>query len=586
MTRRHLFWIFLFAGCLLRLLYLGDRPLHHDESIHALFGHDWFVSPDQKFYRYDPRFHGPVLYEMLRFGFATLGVGAVQARLVTAIAGCLVFLSPLLYRRWLGNTATLVAMGLLAVSPLHAYYSRFLAHDEISILFATVALYAFLRFREESDRRKVFQWLGVSAASMGVTYAIKATAFLYTFVFLSFCLLWWAHGRWERRSLKLPGWQVAKAASLFAGVFLLSYAFFQTSFFQNWPGFANGLYREVFGYWWGQHAVERHYAPLNYHLRSLLLHESLIMLGITGGWLLCFRRLRYCRISFLVVIIGSLLLLPLTKDTYPREGILALLKARSLSDLFPYLFAFGLGAPGTIAAIQKRNWPLALITYWTFGSIAMYSYAGEKVPWLTIHIVYPAALFCGYVFSYLYKWLQENTNVRWRRARPAIMAVFVGLFLFQARLAYFVSYVTAGEPMDLLSQMHTHRNVKDVVDWIHRYSVETGQQPNKMRIGLFGKIPTWSFVFYLVSGRYQNVVFEPSEINGTESFILTNDELSKQLGPSLRKRGYQVTELINAGAWVPEKTPMSWGKWFDYAIHRVADGRYMGEPLFVYHRPK
>ncbi len=577
--------MFLIVGILLRFLCLGDRPLHHDESIHAIFGYDWFVAPATKFYQYDPRFHGPVLYEMLRFTFAMLGVGAIQARLVVAVAGCLVFLSPLLFRRWLGNTATLVAVGLLATSPLHAYYSRFLAHDEIAILFATLTLYGFLRYREEKVNRRALTWIGVSAVCAGITFAIKATAFLYAFIFIGFGLLWWGYGRWERRSFKIPSVWFGKSLGIFLGSFFVAYAFFQTSFFQNWPGFANGLYREVFQYWWGQHAVERLYAPLNYHLRSLLLHELPILLGITVGWAICFRRLRYCRISFLVVVIAAFLLLPLTREVYPREGVLALFKARSLSDLFPYLFAFGLGAPGTIAAIQKRNWPLALVTYWCFASIAIYSYAGEKVPWLTVHIVYPAALFCGYVFSYLYKWLQENPSSKWRAARPAIVVFFVLLGLYQMRLAYFVSYVTAGEPVDLLSQVHTHRNVKDVMEWLHRYSIETGQQPNKIRVGLFGKMPTWSFLFYLVSGRYQNVVFEPNEINGKESFLIMNDDFSKQLGTTLRKRGYEVTELINAGTWVPEKN-LSWSKWVDYAIHRVASGSYTGEALYVYHRPK
>jgi len=585
-TRRHLFQIFLLAGVLLRLLCLDDRPLHHDESIHAIFGYDWFVAPSAKFYIYDPRFHGPVLYELLRFAFATLGVGIVQARLVAAVAGCLVFVSPLLFRRWLGNTATLVSVGLLALSPLNAYYSRFLAHDEIAVLFAALALYAFLRYREEPVNRRAMGWLGVSAFTTGFTYAIKATAFLYTFIFVGFGLLWWAYGRWERRSFKMPVSWVAKSLAIFVVVFLTSYACFQTSYFNNWPAFANGLYREVFQYWWGQHAVERIYAPLNYHLRSLILHELPILLGITVGWLICFRRLRYCRVSFLVVLIAAFLLLPLTRELYPREGILALFKARSFADLFPYVLAFGLGAPGTLAAIQKRNWPLALVTYWCFASIAIYSYAGEKVPWLTIHIVYPAALFSGYVFSYLYKWLLENPSARWRTARPAILGLFVLLGLYQARLAYFVSFVTAGEPVDMLSQVHTHRNVKDVVEWINRYSTETGQPPLKMRLALLGKTPTWSFLFYLVTARYQNVVFEANEIKGNESFIITDDENSRQLGPSLRKRGYAVSELISTGVWVPEKTGMTFGQWVDYALHRVADGRYSGEALFVYYRPR
>ncbi len=588
MSRRKLFQIFLLLGCLFRLLCLGDRPLHNDESVHAILSYDWFVMPAVKFYRYDPRFHGPFLYEVLRWFFALFGVGEIQARLVPALSGCLVFLSPLLFRKWLGNTAALIALMLLASSPLNVYYSRFLCHDEMAILFVALSLYGFLRYRDDASHRlSGLPWLALCAASAGIVFATKAVGFLYVFLLGTFGLLWWGWDRLARRSFRLPIKRLAKGSSVFTVVFLLSYAYLQTSFFQNPSAFADGLYREIFKYWWGQHDVERLYAPLNYHLRSLALHELPILVGLTLGWLYGFRRITYCRITFLLVVIAGFILLPLSREMASRGSLFIFLKARSLADLFPYVFAFGLGASGTIAAIQRRNWPLALACYWSFGSIAVYSYVGEKVPWLTIHIVYPAALFCGYLFSNLFKHLTQANYSRWNRlAQRTALVSLVLLGFYQIRLAYFVNFITAGEPVDLLTQMHTHRNVKDVMEWIHRSSVEAGLQPNKFRVGLFGGMPTWSFLFYLITQRYQDVVFEPTELSGKERFIIANNEISKRIGPGLRKKGYLVTELINAGAWLPQNSAMTFTKWVSYALNRVADGNYVGEPMFVYHLPR
>ncbi len=590
MTRRHYFQLIFLVGCLLRLLCLGDRPLHNDEAIHAIYSYDWFTMPSAKFYRYDPHFHGPFLYEMVRWFFALFGVGVTQARLVSAISGSLVFLSPLLFRRWLGNTAALFAIGLLAVSPLQTYSSRFLAPDTLVLFFATLSLYGFLRYRENFKGRQTGnKWLALAGFAAGVVFSTDAIAFLYAFVFITFGLLWWGSDRWERRDWRRPSLRAIKgsgqAVLIIAASLLFSYALFQTSFFQNGRAFAEGLYGEVFTRWWSQSGMERSNPSVNYHLQSLALNELPLFVGITLGWLICFRRSRSCRISFLLVLIAAFLLLPLSKEVSPRPGLFSLLSVRSYADFFPYLFAIGLGAPATLVAIKKRNWPLALAAYWTFVSIAVFSLLNEKVAGQTVHIVLPASLFCGYVFSYLFKLVTDGKSRRMHWARRAVVCSFVFFGLFQARLAYYLSFVTAGEPFDLLSEAQTHRNVKEVVEWIKRYSIEKGLPNRSIRIGLLGKVPTWSYLFYLVTDRFQNVVLTPNELNGSESFVIANEENARKVGPALSKKGYRISELTNRSTWVAERTAMNFAQWFDFSETRVSDGQYTGEPMFVYYRP-
>ena len=47
------------AAVLSRFWALGDRPLHHDESIHAYQSYSLSKGGD---WRYDPAYHGPFLY--------------------------------------------------------------------------------------------------------------------------------------------------------------------------------------------------------------------------------------------------------------------------------------------------------------------------------------------------------------------------------------------------------------------------------------------------------------------------------------------------------------------------------------------
>ncbi|MCU0234441.1 MAG: hypothetical protein MUE90_10495, partial [Thermoanaerobaculales bacterium] len=59
-TKRLLPWVLLVALSLaLHLWLLGERSFHHDESIHAQTSYQLLQTGA---YRYDPTYHGPLLY--------------------------------------------------------------------------------------------------------------------------------------------------------------------------------------------------------------------------------------------------------------------------------------------------------------------------------------------------------------------------------------------------------------------------------------------------------------------------------------------------------------------------------------------
>ena len=77
-------WVFfafvLILGLILRWTCLDYLPLHHDESIHAMFGRYFFDWPDFNYYKYDPEYHGPTLYMLLRVVYVILGSTDFAAR--------------------------------------------------------------------------------------------------------------------------------------------------------------------------------------------------------------------------------------------------------------------------------------------------------------------------------------------------------------------------------------------------------------------------------------------------------------------------------------------------------------------------
>ena len=80
-------WIaLLLLSAALHLWVLGERSFHHDEAIHA---HGAYNLLKNGIYRYDPTYHGPLLYYLTAATFAVAGDNNFTARLPIAIAGVL-----------------------------------------------------------------------------------------------------------------------------------------------------------------------------------------------------------------------------------------------------------------------------------------------------------------------------------------------------------------------------------------------------------------------------------------------------------------------------------------------------------------
>jgi uncharacterized protein (TIGR03663 family) len=141
-----------------------------------------------------------------------------------------------------------------------------------------------------------------------------------------------------------------------AAIFWGIYTFFYSSVFTNWQGLATGLVGSL-GYWLEQQAVHRGGQPWYYYLLiQIPVYEFLPAFGLV---LAAFYQ--FCRKSTA----------PL-KPTIPSES--------------------------NYSALADREFPpaLGLLFWWAISSLLAFSIAGEKMPWLTVHITLPMILLSGW----------------------------------------------------------------------------------------------------------------------------------------------------------------------------------------------
>lgn len=187
-----------------------------------------------------------------------------------------------------------------------------------------------------------------------------------------------------------------KSAALFYSIFTVFY----TTMFTNGGGFFTGLIGSL-GYWIEQHGVERGSQPLYYYaLIQIPVYEYLPALAVLFGLLIGARWLRQAREQSDVVSVNLL-------NTY------------------------------------------TLLGWWSVGNLAAFSIAGERMPWLTIHIALPFILFGGWAIGAVIE------RIDWeelRRRNILLVLTLVAVFILST-LGIFVSLFGSPRPFSGMELM-------------------------------------------------------------------------------------------------------------------------------------
>jgi uncharacterized protein (TIGR03663 family) len=192
-------------------------------------------------------------------------------------------------------------------------------------------------------------FFGIDAAFSSLDYSeaglLRSTGFVFILLAVSIAVgVWW---HWRR-------WLVT--ASVFFTVFVVLF----TTVFTNGNGLASGMVGSL-GYWLEQQAVERGSQPFYYYGLMVSLYEYLPLIGVVA--------------AVLYVLVRRPISQILSKSWFPHK-----ISPPSFVPHSPGLFLF-------------------FLLFWAFSSWPIYSIAGERMPWMTVHLVVPMILISGWVIG-------------------------------------------------------------------------------------------------------------------------------------------------------------------------------------------
>jgi len=539
--------------------------MSHDEALHVYYS--WRLYAGQG-YVHNPVMHGPFLFHATALAYALFGASDATARLVPALFGVALVGLPFLLRRWLGRLGAWLSGFMLLISPTSLFYSRYIRHDLPVLAWTLLMVIALFQFLATRDRR----WFQAGVLATVLAVCTKEVAFIFGFIGLTFLgLSWgrervsvlsgrrWRHLSWGTAALlaaiavvglvgaseggssglaafrsalpyvtlalglllaalltvpRLPqtngNWRLALSVldrrtwrnALLVGA--LIYVLLHTTFLTNVAGLLTGVGGAAI-YWLGQHAVQRGGQPGYYYAVTLGLYE------------------------FLPVLFGGL-------------GVARFLVARKAWQ----------------AETEEGHTFVTFLVYWLLVSLVVYSWAGEKMPWLTVHLALPLILLAGWfldrtlsdanwsdlirrgawslgllftLLAYLAIMLSSLRPFQgwsiWDLAdtgqwllmaalgllllwplrhlvrklggrsarRVAIGTLFVTLSLLTVRFAWLASFINADTPLEYLVYAHSSADVKRTVHQIEAISFQqTGER--ELRV-LYDDDVRWIFQWYL-----------------------------------------------------------------------------------------
>lgn len=402
-----LFFASIITGLVLRWTMLDTRPYHHDESLHGMYGRYFYDFPNANFYKYDPMLHGPMLYNSMRFIYAMFGDSLWAARTPVCIMGSLFMIVPFLYRRFFLPTTTLLLTAAVALSPTMVYWSRFLREDYWVISGMIISIFG---FTIAPRTWKAFLVL----FGLTIQWCTKENVFVTIAVFAGFIAFeaffqYFINKSRESYLRSIARFVRDNAALTFVSALacFVVYAWFYGAGFRYPKGIIDGLGGRAIEYWAAHHKMERIKGPFNFHVYVTAWYELPVFVAFLTHIVLLYRRaipqIRYCAGLLCMLMILSVYVTPtMGIEENPLWKFFKLKNRLDIIGLFVLLFHAPLA---TIHHMLRGEKILAGTGYFATANFFVYSYLGEKVPWLS---VYPLVYLLPYLALFYQDYFQRH----------------------------------------------------------------------------------------------------------------------------------------------------------------------------------
>lgn len=557
-------WIFvafvIIAGVLLRWINLDIRPFHHDEALYAVYGKYYYLNPAKDYYKYNPLLHGPLLYHLLPYVYQLIGMSKFAARSLITLLGTFFIFAPFIFKKYLSPKSFLISLVMISLSPSLIYWSRFLRHDYL-VLFSLALMFWGYCFAKNGYK--------ILLIIIGITlqFCIKENAYLTTFLLLFYIFIehLLSFITKDRESLLKRGFNYLKkhpwtlVISIILSAIIYSYLF--SAEFRYSAGIIDGLYRKSILYWFNQHSIERITGPFVYQFLNLSWYEFVLILFLFIHVIHFLIKLTWkFRLPYIVTILLAIICYFIfSRSDLNSYFLWSFFKLKIPIDIFLLFFLLIHGLMVTLHHLFNQEKQLSFWGYLFLSNFFLYSYVGEKVPWLSSYI-----FFFGLIYLVLY--FQKNNLFKFceqlNLKSVSLFHISLALiFLFNFRISLITNYGQAGSSSEFIGQVHTTQVYEKIILKIRD---EINQPVNGRKPKILALSPNlWPTTWFL-SGLHQYHHQIRSSSPSNYDYILA-DIHNPELEAKLLKTHHKMSIPLRAW-WLPDYKRMTLMGYFKYAF--------------------
>ena len=207
--------------------------------------------------------------------------------------------------------------------------------------------------------------------------------------------------------------------TLSAAIFWVIFIFFFTSYFTNANGFWSGTWGSL-DYWLSQQHVRLGDQPSYYYFMLLPVYELLPMAFALGAVAFCALRGKARHKLITLAALVTVIALATVGRQIPLVG--------------PYRTEVGFVTMIAAMLALPMDALSRFLLYWTLSALFAYTLAGEKMPWLNVHIALPLSMLAGRSIGNLVSGLELRVDLppfqRWAPLAGAWLATALAVAIF------------------------------------------------------------------------------------------------------------------------------------------------------------
>lgn len=391
-------------------------------------------------------------------------------------------------------------------------------------------------------------------------------------------VVYWIYeqNRFAEFRLDTNAYGILLGTSIFLGIYIVLYS----TFFHNRTGVIDGL-AQSWIYWWNQHSIQRIKGPFHYYVPFALLYELPVVL--IAGWGVVYRIATTLNRIIIVAwaILFSAVLLWLY-GTRPLPLSFAPTHMEFGADLIMAILVLGFGLWATLHFLTQRDTWTAFLVYSSAFGFLIYCYAGEKVPWLFLHILVPVILLAGMMIQHLY------TSELWRipgdwlakSLKPATLVGGIIFALYTLHSTVLLNYYHPANPVETMVYTQTSTDMLKFLELVENVRFNLGSEEAKKPFVAVQGNAVWPLAWYL---RDVEGWFFPGDLSTMQRpLVVVNWEDREKYKAVFRE--YQEIRFKLREWWLPQPNA-TLKDWWRYFLYRKVFNPTGSSDVLVYVKP-